>query len=191
MAKKLFYTISTTGLNPYRYSIHKFTGVLEVDGKICDYVEMNIKPNPKGLIDKPTLIRNGVTEEEIKIGSDLYIAHDTLVSELDLFIDKFNRKDKAFLIGWDNRRLDDLFFQAWFQQVEDPYFFSWFWPSSIDVSVLATQKLIQKVDSVGDLTIQNVANALSIESKDSIDPDKDPTYKVDLIMAIYKNLENR
>ena len=66
------------------------------------------------------------------------------VNMLSKYVDKYNKDDKFFLVGYNNASFDNSFLKAFFVQNGDSFFYSWFWVNSIDVMVLATQHLMMK-----------------------------------------------
>lgn len=49
------------------------------------------------------------------------------VDLLSKYVDRYNKKDKFFLAGYNIASFDNSFLRAWFIQNGDKYFGSWFW----------------------------------------------------------------
>jgi len=105
---------------------------------------------------------------------------------LSKYVDKFNKKDKFHLVGYNNASFDNAFFRAFFVQNNDVYFGSWFWSDSIDIMVLASFKLRNVRHELVDFKQSSVAKYLGIE----IDDTKlhDAEYDIQICMKILKSL---
>lgn len=86
-----------------------------------------------------------------------------LVQMLSKYVDKYNKKDKFHLVGYNNRGFDDNFFRGFFLQNGDQYFGSWFWSDSIDVLVLASTFLAARRHDLPNFKLATVAEALGID----------------------------
>lgn len=114
---------------------------------------------------------------------DGYLA---IIKMIAKYVDRFNKKDKFFLLGYNNCSFDNAFFRAFFVQNMDNYFGSYFWSSPIDAMVLAAQKLINERHLMIDFKQSTVARYLGIE----VDETKlhDAEYDVNLMIQIYKKV---
>ena len=110
------------------------------------------------------------------------------VNMLSKYVDKFDKKDKFFLGGYNNASFDNHFLKAFFVQNGDHYFYSWFWVNSIDVMVLSTQHLMRKRHEMTDFKQETVARALGIQ----IDSAKlhDASYDIQLTKEIYNRISS-
>ena len=110
------------------------------------------------------------------------------VNMLSKYVDKFDKKDKFFLVGYNNASFDNHFLKAFFVQNGDNYFYSWFWVNSIDVMVLSTQHLMRKRHEMTDFKQETVARALGIQ----IDSAKlhDASYDIQLTKKIYNRISS-
>ena len=105
---------------------------------------------------------------------------------LSKYVDKFNKKDKFHLVGFNNASFDNAFFRAFFVQNKDVYFGSWFWSDSIDVMVLASYKLRDVRTELEDFKQKTVAKYLGIQ----VEEEKlhDAEYDIDICLAIFNVL---
>ena len=105
---------------------------------------------------------------------------------LSKYVDKFDKKDKFFLVGYNNASFDNSFFRAFFVQNNDNYFGSWFWSNSLDAMVLASNFLINERNNMIDFKQSTVAKYLGIE----VDETKlhDAEYDVNLMIQIFKKV---
>lgn len=102
------------------------------------------------------------------------------------YVDKFDKKDKFHLVGYNNAGFDNSFLRAFFVQNGDNYFGSFFWADSIDCYVLASNLFKKKRASFENFKQMTVAKRLGIE----VDESKlhDAEYDIDLCMQIYNKV---
>ena len=182
--KYVYFDLETTGVMHWKNGIHQMSGAIEVDDVVLDEFNFKVAPNPKAIIDKGALDVGGVTEEQIKEYAPMSIVYKDFTALLAKHVDKFNKTDKFFLVGYNNASFDNQFLRAWFVQNNDNYFGSWFWSNSIDVMVLASEYLKEVRHTMVDFKLKTVAKQLGIE----IDEKKlhDAKYDIHLTSSIYK-----
>ena len=106
------------------------------------------------------------------------------VTMLCKHVDKFNKKDKFFLVGYNNAAFDNQFLRGFFLQNGDNYFGSWFWANSIDVMVLATSFIGNRRSEMDNFKLSTVAKFLGIQvSEDNL---HDAFYDIYLTKAIFE-----
>jgi len=88
------------------------------------------------------------------------------VKMLGKYVDKFDKKDKFYLCGFNNASFDNQFLRAFFKQNEDNYFGSWFWANCLDTYVLATPKLFDVRSTMANFKLATVCRQLGIEVED-------------------------
>ncbi len=181
--KLFFYDLETTGTMVNRHSIHQLSGMVVIDGEIKEKFNLHVQPNPAAQIDPEALNVGGVTEEQIKAYPPMGQIYNQVTGILGKYVDKFNRKDKFYLVGYNNASFDNQFFRAWFIQNGDKYFGSWFWANCLDVYVLATPHLASMRPDMKDFKQGTVAKALGIP----VDDEKlhDALYDIEICKAIY------
>lgn len=184
--KLLFFDLETTGIKFWKNGIHQISGEIVIDGESKEAFNFKVCPHPKCEIDEEALQVCQVTREQILAYPPMKKVYDDFVGMLSKYVDKYNKKDKFFLVGYNNASFDNSFLKAFFVQNGDPYFYSWFWVNSIDVMVLATQHLLNKRHTMADFKQETVARALGIP----IDAGKlhDASYDIQLTKEIYKQL---
>ena len=180
---KIFYDVETTGVNHRRHGIHQLSGLIEVDGKVKEEFNWYVKPNPKAEIDLMALAASGTSIDDF----DMYPEMETVFKEfkkiLDRYVNRFDKKEKAWLVGFNNRSFDDDFLRAWFDQNGDTFFGSYFWSDSLDALVLASQFLIHQRKDMPSFKLKRVALELGI----NVDESRlhDSSYDVQLTREIY------
>lgn len=182
--KLFFFDLETTGLNPGKNGIHQISGLIDIDGVTKEEFNFKVRPNPKAVIDEEALKIGNVTAEQIFAYPEMRVVYNDINEMLAVHCDKFNKKDKFFLAGYNNASFDNQFLRGFFLQNNDKYFGSWFWSNSIDVMVLASQFLINRRAELEDFKLKTVAKYLGIE----IDEARlhDAKYDIYLTKEIYK-----
>lgn len=159
---KIFYDTETTGLDPAKHSIIQLAGCVEIDGKIVREFDWKLRPHPKALIDEEAMKVNGLTVEEIMAYPPAKDAYKSFITMLSLHIDRFDKTQKAWLVGFNNRKFDDVFLRQLFELQKDKFFGSWFWSDSLDVMVLASQYLLERRATMPSFKLSRVAYELGI-----------------------------
>lgn len=98
-------------------------------------------------------------------------------------VNKFDKRDKMYLVGYNNAGFDNNFLRALFTQCGDKYFGSWFYPNCMDVYVMVTPFLMGVRNDMENFKLMTVARTMGIE----IDENKlhDATYDIELTRDIF------
>lgn len=181
---KIFFDVETTGTNHKLNSIHQLSGLIEINDQIVEEFDFKVRPHPKAQIDDAAMHLCGVTEEEIMKYPEMKKVLLGFTKMLSKYIDKYNPKDKAWLIGFNNRAFDDKFLRMFFELCGDKYIGSWFWVDTIDVLCLASQYLLDRRASMPSFKLKRVAKELGI----IVEEEKlhDAGYDVHLTREIYR-----
>lgn len=187
MSHKLFYfDLETTGTRHWKNGIHQISGAIEIDGRIKEYFDFKVQPYHAALIEKEALDVAGICEADLATYRPFGECYNLLCIMLNKYVSKYDRKDKFFLVGYNNASFDNAFLRAFFVQNNDNYFGSYFWSSHIDVMVLAAQFLMDKRAEMIDFKQATVAKTLGIEVDESRLHDAE--YDVNLLIQIYKHI---
>lgn len=186
MEKLLFYDLETTGVKYWKNGIHQISGAVVIDGQIKDVFDFKVRPNDNALIEEEALKVGNVTKEQIMAYPTMKEVYSKIITMLSKYVDKFDKKDKFHLIGYNNASFDNQFFRAFFVQNNDVYFGSWFWSDSIDVMIMASFKLRKVRHELVDFKQSTVAKFLGIE----IDESKlhDAKYDIEICIKIFNML---
>lgn len=182
--KLFFFDLETTGTNPGRHGIHQISGEIMVDGVTREQFDFKVRPNPQAQIEEDALKVGGVTKEQILAYPPMYDIYRKIINMLEKYVDRYNKKDKYFLVGFNNASFDNQFLRGFFLQNGDQYFGSWFWSNSFDVMVLATPYLAANRAEMENFKLATVAKALGIEvSEDNL---HDASYDIALTKGIFQ-----
>lgn len=160
---KVFFDVETTGLDFRKHSIHQLAGLIEVDGEIVEKFNLRAKPHPKAEVTQDALKISGITEEELYTFPDQASLHREFRLLIDKYVDRYNKRKKAFLVGYNNRGFDDDFLRKLFTLQGDKFFGSYFWSNSLDAMVLITQYLLKERRDMPNFKLETVAKTLGIE----------------------------
>ena len=64
--KKFYFDLETTGVDAFRNAIHQIAAIIEIDGKVKETINWNIKSFGGAIIEKEALEVGGVTEDQLK-----------------------------------------------------------------------------------------------------------------------------
>ena len=189
MSKLFYFDVETTGLDAKKHGIHQLSGAIEIDGKIVEKFNQNVKPFGTAVIEPDALKIAGVTIAQISTYRPEDEVYRDLIAMLNRYCDKYVPGDKFFLVGFNNASFDNQFLREFFLRNGDKYFGSYFWSGSLDVFILATQKLMGIRHTMADFKLRTVAETLGIV----IDESKlhDAMYDIEITREILKRLENK
>jgi DNA polymerase III subunit epsilon len=184
--KMFFYDIETTGVKFWRNGIHQISGKIIIDDEVKETFNFFVKPYEKADIDLEALNVAGKTMEDLQSYDSMVSVYTRIIHMLKKYVNKFDKKDKFHLIGYNNASFDNPFFRAFFVQNDDQYFGSWFWSDSIDVMVLASNHLKNERSQLENFKQATVAKYLGIP----VDDERlhDAMYDIDLCIQIYQKI---
>lgn len=186
---KIFYDVETTGENPRKHSIHQIAGLVEVDDMVQEKFNIYSRPHPNAILEPAALNVSGVTEEQILSYPSMTDAKNNFCRILAKYINRYDKNQKAYLVGFNNRGFDDRFLRMWFTLCDDQFFGSWFWSDSRDTLVLASEYLESRRTSMPNFQLHTVAETLGIPVEES--KLHDARYDVELTRQIYRIVTNR
>jgi len=183
MIKKIFYDVETTGLDSVSNGIHQLSGCIEIDGNVVEWFNFNVRPFQTDIIDLEAIKISNVSVEKIMSYEEPQIMHKKFITLLSKHVNKYDKKDKLFLIGYNNSRFDDQFLRSWFGKNNDKFYGSWFWPNTIDVMSLASNFLVNDRLNMENFKLKTVAKEFGL----NVDESKlhDALYDIELTRGIY------
>lgn len=177
------FDLETTGVKFWRNGIHQIGGIVDIDGQEVERFDIRLAPNPAATIEQEALDVAGVTLEQVQSYQPMEDGYRQLVGILSKYVNKFDKRDKMYLVGYNNAGFDNSFLRALFQQCGDKYFGSWFYPNCMDVYVMVTPFLMGVRNDMENFKLMTVAKTMGIE----IDENKlhDATYDIELTRDIF------
>lgn len=170
--KAFFFDIESGGVD-YKtdalITLSGFIATLQVtnDGKLkilnsCSPIDIKTKPLEGKNISDEALTINGITREEIETYDEPEVAFEKLQTYLDSHIFKFDKKDKAILVGY-NVSFDINFLSEWYKHF-DPYFGSYINWKKYDIYQKVQELWIRgKLGDLPNLKLATVCNYFGIE----------------------------
>ena len=173
--KIIYFDLETTGLDSKTHSIHQLSGVVEIDGKAVEHFNYNVQPASGKLVDSEALEVSGKTFEDLLSYEKSPSVFGKFVEILGKYVDKFNKTDKYFLVGYNNSSFDNQFLREWFIDHSENenakrfgnYFGSWFWANPIDVYCLSSFFTMKKRHIMIDGKLGTMAKAFGNQVDDS------------------------
>lgn len=167
MHKLIFIDTETTGVDP---AVH---GIIQVAGICCTYdaiggftgkeevFNLRARPFPEDVIDERALEVNGITLQQLNELPTPQEMYYKFVAILDRHIDKYNRRDKAYFVGY-NAMFDYNMMRRFFEKSGNTFFGSYFFFPPIDVMQLASFALMDERPKMANFKLKTVAEALKV-----------------------------
>lgn len=181
---KLFlFDLETTGTDAVKNGVHQISGKIIIDGTVRQTFDFKVRPKDGAEYDPAAMEVGGVTSEQLEAYPSMHEVFPKVMQMLDQYINKFDKSDKFFLVGYNNSHFDNGMFRQWFIDNGFKYFGSYFWANSLDCMVLATAALCECRSRMVDFKQATVARELGIH----VDPEKlhDASYDIELCQQIY------
>jgi len=183
---KAFIDLETTGLDHKMHAAWEISIILERGGVLEDEAQFRCMPFAFQQVDAKALEVGGITMEELMGFEKPEEAHAKIKALLNQYIDPYDKKDKAFFIGF-NSTFDERFLRALFENCDDKYFGSYFWWPSIDVAVLAADALMLGRPQMRRFRLQDVAEYMGVPLEGG--KLHDSMYDATITREIYRRLK--
>ena len=199
MAKLFLFDLVTSGKNYRKHSILSMTFKIIIDNRVREQVNFLLKTDNTTLFDIERKTDENVCrilslDDEIK--KDQKIVFIELKRILTKYVNIYKKENERFyLFGYNIGEYKNDFLKSFFyKNAEDEksrkyfnYYYSYFYDNSIDISVLASQKLIKKRHDIDKFTKQNVCKLLNIEINE--EEKQNEFYQLDISNRIYKEVK--
>lgn len=182
--KKIFLDVETTGTEPKVHAIIQIAGIIEINGRTVDQFNWKLKPPMGALIEDKALEVNGISRAALADFPDQGEVFSSFLYMLDQHVDRFSKSDKFFLYAY-NAPFDTEFMRAWFNRNASKYFGSYFHFPSIDVAVLAGEKLQHVRGSMFNFKLATVAQHVGLDTAGAL---HDAMFDVQLTYDLYNRL---
>ena len=120
----LYFDVETTGLSAYDNSIIQIAGIIKVDGQEVDRFNFKMQPYRYDNISEQAIATHGISIDQMKQFDLPEVAFKRLVGIFDKHVDKFNKKDKFVVAGY-NVNFDVKFLRQFFIKNGNDYLFSY------------------------------------------------------------------
>lgn len=160
--KIFFFDLETSGLDELQHAILTFSGIVDLDGKIIDKIDLKMKPFKGDKISPEALKINKLTIEEIKTFDDPYVAFKKLIEFFSKYIDRYDKNDKFTLAGYNIIKFDIPFLKRFFMKCNDKYFGSWVNGYPLDVYQLVVLFRHLGYFKLDHINLENIAKYLNI-----------------------------
>lgn len=159
MSKFFFCDVETSGLDPKKNGILQLSAIARVPGKPDEKFSIRLQPFKTDAVEKEALEANKLNPEEGELPA---VGHIELMKFLSRFVDKYNKRDKFFFVGY-NASFDNQFLREFFVKCGDKYFGSWFWNPPLDLMSLALGNLLEIRPAMENFKLATVCKAKGIE----------------------------
>lgn len=129
--KVFYFDVETTGVVPRKHDIIQIAGIVEIDGVEKETFNITMQPFDYEAISPSALKVNKTTVKKLRKYQTPQDAYKELMALLGRHVDKFDKRDKFYLAGY-NVGFDIDFLKAFFTKNEDKYYGSWFNYRKID-----------------------------------------------------------
>ncbi len=159
--KSIFFDVETSGTKDQIHGILQLGGTFEVNEKVVETFDYYMKPFPDQIITDEALEKNGIKREDIEGFGNPEDVYKQFTCLLNKYVDRYDRKDKFTLIGY-NSRFDDGFLREWFTNCNDKYYGSYFFWPAIDVSNMVAVKYREYRNRFDNFQLMTVAEKMKI-----------------------------
>lgn len=181
--KILFYDLETTGVRYWRDGIHQIAGILDIDGQVVDTFDYKVRPYPAAEISDDALKVAGVTRDQVLQYKPMEETYPDLNRRINLHVSRFDKKDKVYLVGYNNAAFDNAFFRAWYKQSGDEYFGAYFWENPTDVYSLVSFIIMRERPNLPNSKLKTLCRYFGIEVDES--RLHDALYDISLTRELY------
>jgi DNA polymerase-3 subunit epsilon len=160
--KHFYCDTETTGTDNKTSGLINIAGIIEIDGKVEEEVNLFTRPFPSDIIDPAAMAVNklDLTDPKFIAPADAKVQFCKVLSK---YCDKFNRQDKFFFHAF-NAKFDWDMLWSWFAKCNDKYFGSWFFFPPLDIATMAGYKLQFMRHQMENFKLHTVAKALNIDT---------------------------
>ena len=162
MSKNIFIDTETTGLDASKCAIFQLAGIIEIDGKIKDRFNLQMKPFEGAILSPDALKVTKMTEAVLNTYPSQTLKYQEFIQILNKHVDKYNKLDKFTIVGF-YVHFDTEYLRRFFERNNDKFYGSYFWSNSIDISTIAGLALMNERSSLANFKLTTVAKYLGIE----------------------------
>jgi len=182
MIKRFYFDLETSGLNPKENAILQLAAIYEENDVIKDKLNLFIKPFKTDIVTEAAFEIHGLDPNDAKFVSPQK-AFVKILTFLDKFIYKYNKKDKAYLVGFNCHSFDVPFLNEFFIKNGSPYMYSYFYPETLDVFILMGYLAQGQREKLENFKLETVAKSLGLTAEGEA---HDAMYDVELTYQMFQ-----
>lgn len=190
--KKIYWDVETGGLNSSKDPILQFAAIVEINDIEVERVNWFILPDSGWETCAKEALEINNMENIYKENPSKFISqrqfYKDLIKFLSNYINKFDTKDKFYMVGYNSHAFDAQFLRTLFTKNGNKFFGSYFWNPNIDVMLIAMGACIGQRDKLPNFKLGTVAKSLGIE----LDEERlhNGIYDVEVTRDMFKILSN-
>jgi DNA polymerase-3 subunit epsilon len=191
--KACFLDCETTGVNPDKNGVTQFAGAIgSINGETGEFeaartFNLEVSPFLTDEIEDEALKVQNRTREMIGAYPGPGDVYRTLLDIFTGYVNKYDRDDKMFLIGY-NSPFDASFLRAFWTKNKDNYYGSLFFVPDICVMRMAAEHLKFYRHTFPDFKLATVAKRLGIETPEGLF--HDALTDINVTIQIFNKLQN-
>lgn len=169
MENKIFWLdTETTGTDPQKHAVIQIAALIEINNEIKEEINILMRPFDGDEITDKALEVNHWTKEKILFFDPPQKALKNLKSKMGEWVDKYDKKDKFILAGY-NVGFDMDMMRSSFNKIGDIYFGSWFFWPVIDVRSSVAKHILKGV-RLPNYRLETVCNnfGITIDAHDAL-----------------------
>ena len=187
--KLCYIDVETGGLDCDSNPLLQLSGIIEVDDKEVDKFDWYIQPFIYDKLDPIAMQMLGLdpaVDDRFLNPKDVIYKFTSL---LDDYVDKYDKKDKFFFVGYNSHSFDMPFVRKFFEKNKHKFFGSYFFYPSIDVMLLYGLLFMDRRTKMENFKLITVAKEAGLE----IDEEKfhDGMYDIFITKQLYKKAQER
>jgi DNA polymerase III subunit epsilon len=186
MSKLIFFDLETSGRNPKKAAIIQFGAVITGLGRPQLELNLKMRPHEDAEVNEEALMVSGVLPGDFDHPPyiDYREGKRQIESALDKCVNRYDKTDKLFTIGYNIHSFDIPFLRALFERCGDRYFGSWFWHPSIDLMLLSAFVLRNERHKMPNFKLGTVCRRFGIVVDE--EQQHDALYDVKLCMELWR-----
>lgn len=154
--KLLFLDTETTGIDPSHNGVIQIAGIIDIGGEVKEEFNFKCRPFKGESVSQEALRVQKLTKEEIFSRPNPIEIFPELLAILNVFIDRFDKRDKFHMIG-QHTKFDYDFMEKWFRLNNDPYFHAYVSYHLIDLIQMSSLFRVAGVVQVPDMKLTTMA----------------------------------
>ena len=190
--KKFYWDVETGGLNPAKDPILQFAAIIEINDIEVERINWFILPEGGWESCAKEALAINCMDKLYKEDPSKFITQEQfykdLIKLLSRYVNKFDTKDKLYMVGYNSHAFDAQFLRKLFTDNGNSFFGSYFWNPNVDVMLIAMAACIGQRHNLPNFKLGTVAKSLGIV----IDEERlhDGLYDVEVTRDLFKILSD-